>query len=229
MALPVVVVAVMVAFLWRLWTVWPAMNEGGSRGGGSSSRSLGSMRGGGGQGKGPIRTCFVLGSGGHTGELMPLVQCMSRDSYSPRIYVVQTSDSVSSKRVEAYEGQRRDVIMTGIPRARFVGQSYVTSVFTSAYSILWAVFLVFKWRPQLIVCNGPAICIPMALASLLLRVVCGSSVCRVVFIESGCRVTSLSLSGKLMYHLRLCDTFLVQWERLKETAAPRALYMGRTL
>jgi len=50
----------------------------------------------------------------------------------------------------------------------------------------------------------------------------------VVFIESGCRVERLSLSGLILYHLRLCDSFLVQWEALR-ARYPRAECIGRTL
>jgi beta-1,4-N-acetylglucosaminyltransferase len=206
-----------VVLVWRLWRVWPRMNGRMNFMRGEASRAT------------PVRTCYVMGAGGHTGELLPLVKSMDIRRYSPRLYVVGVTDRVSGQRVEVIEGTRSDYSVTRIPRGRDVGQSYVTSLFTSLQAVGSALWIVFTWQPELIVCNGPAICIPMALASLALRVARGASASRVVFIESGCRVTSLSLTGKLMYHLWLCDAFLVQWERLKDTAAPRSVYMGRTL
>ena len=49
---------------------------------------------------------------------------------------------------------------------------------------------------------------------------------RIVYIESIARVSTLSLSGKLLYHLRIADLFLVQWQELKDRF-PRAVYAGR--
>lgn len=37
-----------------------------------------------------------------------------------------------------------------IPRSREVGQSYVTSVFTTLYSLMWAFWMVTRHRPQLV-------------------------------------------------------------------------------
>ncbi len=49
---------------------------------------------------------------------------------------------------------------------------------------------------------------------------------RIVFIESIARVTTLSLSGKILYKARLADGFFVQWPKLA-TAYPRANFVGR--
>ena len=46
----------------------------------------------------------------------------------------------------------------------------------------------------------------------------------VTFVESVCRVRSLSLSGQILY--RLADDVIVQWPELLQRY-PRALYMGR--
>ncbi len=48
--------------------------------------------------------------------------------------------------------------------------------------------------------------------------------CRVIFVESFCRVGTISLSGKLLYHV--VDRFIVQWPQLTK-AYPRAEYIGR--
>ena len=39
---------------------------------------------------------------------------------------------------------------------------------------------------------------------------------QIVYIESIARVDSLSLSGKILYHLRMTDAFFVQWPHLQE-------------
>lgn len=44
----------------------------------------------------------------------------------------------------------QEVSVEVIPRSREVGQSYVTSVFTTLYSLLWAFWMVTRHRPQLV-------------------------------------------------------------------------------
>lgn len=45
-----------------------------------------------------------------------------------------------------------------------------------------------------------------------------------VFVESICRVKTLSLSGKIMYYI--ADHFLVQWKQL-QINFPKSIYLGR--
>lgn len=49
---------------------------------------------------------------------------------------------------------------------------------------------------------------------------------RIVFVESIARVDSLSLTGRILYQLRLADALFVQWPQL-QTDNPRTLYRGR--
>jgi hypothetical protein len=62
-----------------------------------------------------------------------------------------------------------------------------------------------------LLCNGPGTCVPLCFAAFLARVFLFRP-CSVVFIESFCRVQSLSLSGLLLYPL--VDEFVVQWPQL---------------
>ena len=50
----------------------------------------------------------------------------------------------------------------------------------------------------------------------------------VVYVESIARVKKLSLTGLLLYKLRLADQFFVQWQDLK-VKYPRANYVGRLM
>ena len=62
-------------------------------------------------------------------------------------------------------------------------------------------------------CNGPGTCLPIIVAVWLFKLWLFRR-CRVVFIESFCRVDSLSLCGKLVYPL--VDRLIVQWPRLTD-------------
>jgi len=68
----------------------------------------------------------------------------------------------------------------------------------------------FSLLSQLL-CNGPGTCVPLCFAAFLARVLLFRP-CSVVFIESFCRVQSLSLSGLLLYPF--VDEFVVQWPQL---------------
>ena len=49
---------------------------------------------------------------------------------------------------------------------------------------------------------------------------------RIIFVETGSRVTRLSLTGRIMY--RIAHLFFVQWPQLQQQW-PRARYEGRLL
>jgi len=62
-----------------------------------------------------------------------------------------------------------------------------------------------KKRPKIIITTGAGIAVPMCTIGKLF----GS---KIVFIESGARVTQPSRSGKVLYYIT--DLFIVQWESL---------------
>ena len=57
-----------------------------------------------------------------------------------------------------------------IPRSREVGQSFVSSAWTTGKALRACVALVWQHRPDVLIANGPGTCLPMILAALLLRV-----------------------------------------------------------
>lgn len=114
-----------------------------------------------------------------------------------------------------------------IPRSREVGQSFITSVGTTLYAAIYAFKFVFTFRPDLVLINGPGTALPVVVAAVAARMV-GLADAKVVYVESIARVTRLSLTGKILYKLRLSHEFFVQWEELLE-AYPRAKYAGRLM
>jgi len=114
-----------------------------------------------------------------------------------------------------------------IPRSREVGQSFITSVGTTLYAAIYAFIFVFDFRPDLVLINGPGTALPVVVAARAARMA-GLADSKVVYVESIARVTQLSLTGKILYKLRLSDEFFVQWEELLE-AYPRAKYAGRLM
>lgn len=79
--------------------------------------------------------------------------------------------------------------------------------------------MLLKFRDiDLFVTNGPGTCIPIVLCLQfqyvlnipLLEWLFLRKKCKILFIESWCRVYALSLSGKIVYWL--ADRFVVNWE-----------------
>ncbi len=50
--------------------------------------------------------------------------------------------------------------------------------------------------------------------------------CKVVFVESVCRVRTLSLTALVLYYSRMAHALLVQWPELQELY-PKTRYIGR--
>ena len=166
----------------------------------------------------PCPTMVVLGSGGHTSEMIALLEGMDGKRYSPVGFVVADTDTSSLVRLEKAEsvlkGAERHVYF--IPRSREVKQRWPSTVLSSIKALFSATRLVFNVRPELILVNGPGTCVPVCVAGVLLRS-CGLGNPTIVFVESICRVHSLSLTGRILYPF--ADRFIVQWEELKNLYA----------
>ncbi len=172
----------------------------------------------------PASLLVVLGSGGHTKEMLTMLQGLDATRYRPAVFVRAASDTRSEGMVKsAGPGTLQPDAMLTVPRSRAVGQSWLTTPFTTLYALLASMGLVLRQRPDVILCNGPGTCLPLCLAGYLLRVV-GWKHTKIVFVESFCRVKSLSLTGKLLYYL--ADRFVVQWPGLRDRYA-QAEYLGQ--
>ncbi|OQR82943.1 UDP-N-acetylglucosamine transferase subunit ALG14 [Achlya hypogyna] len=169
-----------------------------------------------------FRTLVVLGSGGHTTEMLKLIKRLQRSRYTPLAFVVAATDHTSREKAKQ-ERQNPDITFFEIPRSREVGQSWITTVFSTAKAFLHCMIIVLRYQPDLLLCNGPGTCIPLCAAVLLLRFVGLKTDAKIIFCESFARVTHLSLSGKLLYPV--VDEFVVHWPQL-QAAYPRSRYLG---
>lgn len=196
-----------------------------------------------------LSTLIVLGSGGHTAEILNLMGALDSSRYRPRVYIAAMTDKMSLVRARTFEESRTPSSSAGggagkgdncfprveeeqpkymqVYRSREVGQSYVTSVFTTLLAMAHSVWLVVRARPDLILCNGPGTCLPICVAGMLLRVL-GIKQTRTVYVESVARVKKLSLTGHILYRLGFADQFYVQWPQLTKEF-PRSLYVGRLM
>lgn len=186
--------------------------------------------------KRPVSMLVVLGSGGHTSEMLSIIDKINHSKYDPIVYLVARTDSTSERRLNKSHTKKSSLVYY-IPRSREVGQSYFTSIFTTLWSFIYVFIVTFRIKPSVLVCNGPGTCIPVVLNVLILRVL-GLCDGKVIFVESIARVQryesssnvnffcvntlmvshilskSLSMSGHILYYI--VDRFIVYWKELKE-------------
>ena len=184
----------------------------------------------------PCRTLIVLGSGGHTSEMLKLIGGFNLKNYNPRLYVAAEGDKMSQDKAKTIELALHkkydddsvaafDFQVGTIPRARKVLQSYFTSIFTTLYATVLSFSKVLAFSPDLLLCNGPGTCIPLCFWAFFLNFL-GLRKTSIVYVESWCRVERLSLSGRILYYSFMANYVYVQWPQLKNVY-PRTRYVGR--
>lgn len=96
-----------------------------------------------------LKIVCVLGSGGHTTEMIHLMRSLHRGNIQRICYVIAMTDTTSEQRTDAFENQickkqgfSTRHVFSRIPRSREVGQSYLSSVYTTLYSFFFAFMLV---------------------------------------------------------------------------------------
>jgi UDP-N-acetylglucosamine:LPS N-acetylglucosamine transferase len=75
----------------------------------------------------------------------------------------------------------------------------------------------FSEKPDVVLTTGAGVAFPIALIAKIFGK-------KVIYIESFCRITEPSLSGKLFYHIS--DLFLVQWPEMKKYFRKAEYYGG---
>ncbi|KAL3142912.1 hypothetical protein ABBQ38_003199 [Trebouxia sp. C0009 RCD-2024] len=124
----------------------------------------------------PTKLMVVLGSGGHTAEMLALTRQLDKSRFQPRCYVVAATDALGPAKAAASEQVEDDAehsvrkwSVRSLPRSREVGQSYVTSVWSTFKATGAAIKVVWQETPQVVLVNGPGTCIPICVAASLLR------------------------------------------------------------
>lgn len=158
-----------------------------------------------------------LGSGGHTGEMLRILESISMEKVKNRTWVVLQGDTSSLHRIKQFDegikgGKLRYI---SVVRARKVGEPMALSVVSTLKSlVLVAVQLITqKLLPDVVMLNGPGTCVPIAYLLFMLKVI-GLSRTRIIYIELLARVNSLSVSGWLLRPI--ANRLLVQWPSLAQ-------------
>ncbi|GIQ86241.1 oligosaccharide biosynthesis protein Alg14-like [Kipferlia bialata] len=165
-----------------------------------------------------IRLMCVLGSGGHTTEMIRLLRQVDKARFTPRSYVAARDDPMSVSKIRSFEGLE-DMKVHLVTRARHVGQPYYTALFTSLWCCMESVVVVWREKPAMLLVNGPGTCVPVVLACWVFRTL-GFFRCRIVYVESFCRVRSLSLSARML--MPFVDRVMTLWKTTVPDAPSRA-------
>ena len=156
-----------------------------------------------------MKLLVVLGEGGHTKEMLALVDMLGDDCQYG--YLVVHDDVISESKI------RRRGPVYRLARPRDKEHHLLKDGLRTLHSAWQAILALRRFRPDAVLSSGPSVAVSACLAARLLGV-------RVIFIETASRVTSLSTTGRIMY--RLANLFFVQWPELQERY-PKAIYAGR--
>lgn len=101
--------------------------------------------------------------------------------------------------------------MLKIARTNNVHQSKLTSIFTTLYALLAATKLIIieLLATTHMIANGPGICVPFFCIFWLLNKLKITKV-ELIFVESWCRVKSMSLTGKIVRYFT--SRYITHWD-----------------
>ena len=147
------------------------------------------------------KICFIASTGGHFEQLMMLKPLM--DKNESFIVTEKTGYSVIKDDRKIYYLKQ-------------VNRNEKTFIFKMIANTISSFNIFIKEKPDVVISTGALATIPMCLLSKIFRK-------KVIFIESFAKITSPTLTGKLVY--KFADQFYVQWESMKEFY-PNAIYKG---
>lgn len=126
--------------------------------------------------KNPKHLMILLGSGGHTAEMLLLLADLKHTSQYLRTYICTSGDAFSVEKAHAFEaaqGFGGEYQITCIPRARYVRQSIFTTpwdVAKCAWGCVLAFFEPGNRVPDVLVMNGPGTAVVMTVVVLMAKV-----------------------------------------------------------
>jgi beta-1,4-N-acetylglucosaminyltransferase len=167
------------------------------------------------------RIMILLGSGGHTGEMIRILEQWS--IYAGKLdrdYVLSSGDDTSILKLKKFEEEvvksnPEDYTIITVHRARDIGAGKVNAFINTLLSFASTFYKIIAMRlnkfPKIFLTNGPGTAIPIAYMLFICKYF-GLCDTKIIYIESLARVNKLSLTGLLI--LPISDRFIVQWEPL---------------
>lgn len=148
-----------------------------------------------------MKIVFAASSGGHFEQLMMLKPLMEK--YDSFVLTEKTGYSVG----------KQDVNVVYLKQ---INRKEPLFLFKLIANTITSFRIYLKEKPDVMITTGVLAIIPFALIMKLFKK-------KLIYIESFAKVTSKTLSGKLLYNY--ADQFYVQWEEMLELY-PKAIYKG---
>ena len=156
-----------------------------------------------------MRVLVALGEGGHTKEILTLVDMLGDDLQFG--YLIVKDDEVSEQII------RSPGPVYYVLRPRDKQHRLLHDITKTLHSAMDSWRAIRRFKPHAVISSGPSVAVPVCVLARL-------SGRKVIFVETGSRITALSLTGRIMY--RVAHLFFVQWPELQQRY-PRAIYAGR--
>ncbi len=148
------------------------------------------------------KICLISSSGGHFEQLLMLRKLSDEND----IFIVteKTKYNKNDNKIDYYVNQ--------------VNRKEVLFIFKMLLILIKSLYIFIKERPDVIISTGVLASIPMLLVGHIFKK-------KVIYIESFAKISSPTMTGKLVYNHKLADRFYVQWESMLEFY-PNAIYKG---
>jgi UDP-N-acetylglucosamine:LPS N-acetylglucosamine transferase len=162
----------------------------------------------------------ALGGGGWHREAYRILQQFSPEEFQfAYVYGHHSGNHAVADLPMPHPGPRYPMRYLGPTRKHAL--RWIPNTARFAISFIEAFRLVRRHRPTAVFTLGSATAIPLCAAAKVRRIPC-------TFIESLTRVDDLSVTGRIVYRLRLADRLYVQWAALTRRY-PRAAYAGAVI
>lgn len=148
-----------------------------------------------------LKIIFAASSGGHFEQLLMLKPLMEK------------YDSVLVTEKTEYGSGKLDVKTYYVKQINRKEPLFLPKFIANTWK---ALMIIIKEKPKVMITTGVLAIIPLA---LLIKLFGG----KLIYLESFAKVTSKTLSGKLLY--KFADQFYVQWEEMLKLY-PNAIYKG---
>ena len=148
------------------------------------------------------KICLISSSGGHFEQLL----CLRPLSEKNDVFIVteKTKKTKKDKKIDHYVMQ--------VNRKEPLFLIKMLGIFIKSLVIF------FIEKPDVVISTGVLSAIPMLMIGHFFKK-------KVIYIESFAKITSPTMTGKLIYKKHIADRFYVQWESMKEFY-PNAIYLG---
>lgn len=148
------------------------------------------------------KICLISSSGGHFEQLLMLRKLGENNN----IFIIteKTDYNKQDKKINYYVSQ--------------VNRKELLFIFKMILILFKSLYIYFKEKPDVIISTGVLSAIPMLFIGHIFKK-------KVIYIESFAKISSPTMTGKLVYKRQWADQFYVQWESMLEFY-PNAIYKG---